>query len=117
MDIVYKNPANLKHRSDSVIHNGVVYISGAIPADSSADIKTQAQQVLASLDERLAEGGTSKARLLSATIWMADVNRDVGAFNAVWNEWVAPGRLPARACVQATLQQGALLEIALIAAV
>jgi enamine deaminase RidA (YjgF/YER057c/UK114 family) len=117
MNITYKNSANLKHRSDTVIHNSVAYLSGAIPTDSSADITAQAQQVLTQLDERLIEAGTSKDKILSATIWMADVNRDVGAFNTVWNEWVVPGRLPARACVQATVQKGALLEIALIAAV
>ncbi|NYT82586.1 RidA family protein [Alcaligenaceae bacterium] len=117
MDITYNNPGNLKHRSDTVIHNGIAYVSGAIPFDSSADIAGQARQVLAQLDERLAAAGSSKERILSATIWMHDVNRDVAAFNTVWNQWVVPGRVPARSCVQAVLQQGALLEIALLAAI
>lgn len=117
MSIVYKNPQNLKHRCDSVIHNGIAYVSGAIPSDCSADIATQTQQVLAQIDSRLAEAGSSKDRILLASIWMRDVNRDVAAFNAVWNEWVVPGRVPSRNCVQAVLQQGALLEIAVIAAV
>ncbi|RTZ47831.1 RidA family protein [Candidimonas sp. SYP-B2681] len=117
MNIVYKNSANLKHRSDSVIHNGIAYVSGAIPSDSSVDIITQSQQVLAELDARLAEAGSGKDKILSATIWMLDVNRDVGAFNTVWNQWVVPGRVPARSCVQAVLQQGALLEVAIVAAI
>ncbi len=117
MDIVYKNSENLKHRSDTVIHNGIAYMSGAIPWDSSTDIATQAQQVLAQLDERLAEAGSSKDKILSATIWMLDVNRDVAAFNTVWNEWVVPGRAPARSCIQAVIQRGVLLEIAVIAAI
>jgi enamine deaminase RidA (YjgF/YER057c/UK114 family) len=117
MTITYQNPGNFKHRSDTVIHNGVAYVSGAVPADTSLDIRGQVAQVLAELDQRLARAGTDKSNLLSATIWLTEVNRDVAAFNEVWNAWVVPGRLPARACVQAALQVGALVEVAIIAAV
>jgi enamine deaminase RidA (YjgF/YER057c/UK114 family) len=117
MTILYQNPANLKHRSDTVIHNNIAYLSGVIPTDNAADITTQTEQVLAQLDERLSEAGSGKDKILSATIWMRDVNRDVSAFNEVWNQWVVPGRLPVRSCVQATVQYGVLLEIAVIAAV
>ncbi|NYT59247.1 RidA family protein [Alcaligenaceae bacterium] len=92
-------------------------MSGAIPSDSAANITIQTQQVLAQLDERLAEADSSRDKILSATIWMHDVNRDVDAFNAEWNEWVIPGRPPARSCIQSTPQRGVLLEIALVAAV
>ena len=117
MTTTYINPNNLPHRSEAVIHGGIAYLSGVIPSDASVDITAQTQQVLAKIDERLAEVGSRKDRILSVTIWMKDVNRDVGAFNAVWNHWVVPGRLPARSCLEATLQQNALLEIAVVAAV
>lgn len=117
MDITYQNPENLRHRSDTVIYNGIAYLSGVVPLDTSADIQAQTQQVVSQLDERLARAGSSKDRILTATIWLEDVNRDIAAFNAVWNEWVVPGSLPSRSCVQATLQKGSLLEVAVIAAV
>jgi enamine deaminase RidA (YjgF/YER057c/UK114 family) len=117
MSIVYQNPGSFKHRSDTVIFNSVAYISGAVPSDNSLDIRGQTIQVLAELDKRLAAAGTSKANLLSATIWLTDVNRDVAAFNEVWNAWVVPGRQPARAAVQADLQVGAMVEVAITAAV
>ncbi|MFE1602160.1 Rid family hydrolase [Methylobacterium sp. ID0610] len=61
--------------------------------------------------------GTDKANILSAPIWLTDVNGDVAAVNAVWNAWLVPGRQPARACVQAGLRAGATVEIAIVAAV
>src|SRR5690606_29433980 len=109
-----QNPANLKHRSDTVIHHGIAYLSGVIPTDSTADITTQTQQVLDQIDTRLAAAGSGKDRILSVTIWMQDVNRDVAAFNEVWNQWLVPGRLPVRSCVQAVVQYGMLLEVAVI---
>ena len=47
-DIIHQNPENLRHRSNVVIHNGIAYFSGVIPTDSSADIRSQTQQVLGS---------------------------------------------------------------------
>lgn len=117
MTTKYINPDDLPHRSEAVVHNGIAYLSGVIPTDTTGDITDQAKQVLAGIDQRLAEVGSSKDRLLSVTIWMKDVNRDVEAFNAVWNQWVVPGRLPARSCIEATIQRNSLLEIAVVAAV
>lgn len=117
MSITYKNAKGLKHRSDAVIHNGVAYLAGVIATDVSDDMVGQTRQVLAQLDERLAEVGSSRESILSATIWMVDVNRDIDAFNSVWNAWCVPERLPVRSCVQSIPLRGSLLEVALIAAV
>ncbi|RJG40530.1 RidA family protein [Mesorhizobium sp. DCY119] len=116
MDPQYINPGKLKHRSDTVIFNGVAYVSGVVSADAGLSIHDQTRQALAQIDERLQAAGTDKSRLLSATIWMHDVNRDVAELNRAWNAWLVPGRQPARACVQATLQGGAQLEISVVAA-
>lgn len=116
MEPHYINPQNLRHRSDTVVFNGVAYVSGVVPSDNSLPVGQQTQQALAQIDQRLAEAGTNRSRLLSATIWMQDVNRNVGEFNEAWNAWLAPGRQPARACVQAVLQGGAMLEISVVAA-
>lgn len=117
MELTFDNPENLKHRSDAVVFNGLAFISGALASDVSADIAGQTTQVLAELDKRLARAGTDKGHILSATVWLTDVEADVATVNAVWNAWLVPGRAPARACVQAGLQHGAKIEIALVAAV
>ncbi len=116
MDPKYINPKNLQHRSDVAVWNGVAYVAGIVPPDNALPVAEQTAQALAVIDGHLAAAGTDKSRLLSATIHMADVNRDVAGFNSAWNAWLAPGRLPVRTCIGAELQVGALLEITVLAA-
>jgi len=52
--------------------------------------------VLAQIDDLLFEAGTDKTKILSATIYLPDMN-DFAAMNAVWEKWVAAGTAPARA--------------------
>jgi enamine deaminase RidA (YjgF/YER057c/UK114 family) len=87
--------------SQAVVHNGTVYLAGQVgnPAD---DVTAQTKSVLASIDRLLAEAGTDKSRLLSATIWLADM-ADFPKLNAVWEGWVIPGSTPARATGQVQL--------------
>ncbi|MDX8470171.1 RidA family protein [Mesorhizobium sp. VK23B] len=113
----YFDSGKFLHRSDAVVFNGVVYVSGIKSPNKQISVSGQTVDILAEIDRRLAEVGTDKSRLLSATIWMHDVVRDVAELNAVWNEWLTPGRRPARSCVQATLQGGSAVEIAVITAV
>jgi len=80
----------------------VVYLAGQVADDRSADITTQAKQVLEAIDRLLAEVGSDKTRLLSATIFLPDM-ADFPALNAVWETWVVPGQTPARATVEAKL--------------
>ncbi len=112
----YINPENLKHRSDTVIWNGTIHVAGVMPSNPQDDVQAQARNVFAVIDERLRAAGSDKSLLLSATIYLVDVRQDVAAFNAAWNEWVVPGRQPARACVQASLQLEGRLEVSVIAA-
>lgn len=116
MDIERLNRNGLPHRGDSVAFNGCVHLSGIMPADDEADMTRQTQLVLAEVDLCLAAAGTSKAALISATVWLADIDRDFAAFNAAWSAWVDRGNLPARSCVQSKLNGRGLLEIAVIAA-
>ena len=105
-----------KRLSDMVVHNGIVFLAGQVADDVSADITGQAQQVVAHIDRLLAEAGTDKTKVLSATVYLPDMN-DYAAMNAVWEAWVAPGHTPARATVQAKLAApGYKIEIQVIAA-
>ena len=54
------------------------------------------------VDRLLALTGSDKSRLLSATIWLADVN-DFAEMNSVWDAWVDKNNPPARATGEAKL--------------
>lgn len=116
MDPQYLNTKDLKHRSDVAVWNGVAYVAGIVPPDNALAVEAQTAQALAVIDRHLAAAGTDKSRLLTATIHMADVDRDVAALNSAWTDWLTPGRLPVRTCIGAALQGGALLEITVTAA-
>ena len=65
--------------SQAVIHNGLVYLAGQIGAPGE-DIAAQTRAVLGKVDALLAEAGTDKSHVLTATIWLADMS-DFGAMN------------------------------------
>jgi enamine deaminase RidA (YjgF/YER057c/UK114 family) len=105
-----------KRLANMVVHAGNIYLAGQVADDLSADITTQARQVLAQIDRLLGEAGSNKTRILSATIYLPDMN-DFAAMNAVWEAWVPAGQPPARATVQAKLAApGYKIEIQIIAA-
>lgn len=88
--------------SQAVIHNGVVYLAGQVAKDPDKDVADQTRQVLATIDSLLAEAGSDKTRILSATIYLADM-ADFATMNGVWDAWVPAGSTPARATVEASL--------------
>ena len=104
--------------SQAVVHNGVVYLAGQVAADAQgAPVKEQTLNILQRIDKLLAAAGTDKTRLLSATIWLADM-ATFADMNSVWDKWVAEGATPARATVEAKLASPVYtVEIAVIAAV
>ena len=65
-------------------------------------VTEQTQEVLATIDELLADAGTDKTKLLSAQIFLASIST-FAEMNAVWDKWVAPGHTPARATIEARL--------------
>lgn len=102
--------------SQAVIHNGLVYLAGQVGAPG-ADIETQTRAVLASIDALLDEAGSSRAHILQATIWLADMG-DFGAMNVIWEEWIAGGPVPARATGEVKLATPDYkIEIIVVAAV
>ena len=99
------------------VENGnTVYLAGIVAKNLKNDIKGQTAEVLAEIDRLLAKAGSSKAKLLTANIWLTDI-RNRGAMNEVWTAWIDPKNLPARACVEAKLADPAcLVEIMVTAA-
>lgn len=117
MEPVYINPNDLPHRSDVVIWNGVAYLAGVMPKNGTASLADQTRDVLQQIDALLEMAGTSKDMLLTATVWMNNVKHDAAGFNAVWSEWLAPGRRPVRACIESSFQLPGLMEVMVCAAV
>jgi enamine deaminase RidA (YjgF/YER057c/UK114 family) len=67
-----------------------------------APIEEQAAVALAEVDRLLEACGSDKSRILSATIWLADMT-DFAGMNAVWEKWMDPDNPPARATGEARL--------------
>ena len=96
--------------------NAFVCTAGITADDPKQDAKGQAQQILKEIDRLLALCGTDKSKVVSATIWVADIRlRDT--MNEAWNAWTGGQNLPGRACIEAKLADPRLLvEIAVVAA-
>ena len=100
----------------AVEHGNTVYLAGIVPKNLKNDIQGQTADVLAEIDRLLAKAGSSKAKLLAASIWVTDI-RNRAAMNEVWTAWLDPKNLPVRACVEAKLADPAcLVEIMVTAA-
>ena len=102
--------------SQAVEHGDTVYLAGVVAKDVKKDVKGQTKEVLDEIDRLLAKCGSSKSKVLSATIWVTDI-RNRAPMNEVWTAWVDPKNMPARACVEAKLADpAALVEIMVVAA-
>ena len=100
-----------------VRYNGVVTTAGIVAEDLKADAKGQATQILKTIDKVLSHFGTSKGRLLTASLWVSDIRHRAGV-NEAWLEWVDQAALPTRATVEAKLADPAMLvEIQVSAAI
>jgi enamine deaminase RidA (YjgF/YER057c/UK114 family) len=103
--------------SEASVYGDRIYCSGMIPEDTNLDVTGQVKQALAEIDSLLARGGSDKTKILAATIWLADIG-DFAAMNAVWDAWVVPGRTPARATVEAKMNDPKMkVEIMVVAAI
>lgn len=100
-----------------VVHNGTIYLCGQVCADASQGIAEQTQTMLEKVDVLLAQSGSDRQHMLSATVFLRDM-KDFAAMNSVWDAWVPDGHAPARACVEARMARPELLvEISVVAAV
>jgi enamine deaminase RidA (YjgF/YER057c/UK114 family) len=87
--------------SQAVIHGNTVYLAGQVGAPGKS-VTEQTRAVLSQIEALLAETGSEKAKILSATIWLADM-ADFGEMNSVWDAWLGGKDAPARATGEAKL--------------
>ena len=81
--------------SQLVIHNGIAYLAGQV-GTQGASVTEQTNDILAKIDVLLAEAGTDKTNLLTAQIWLSDIDTQFAEMNAAWDAWVPNGHAPAR---------------------
>lgn len=115
-------PAAIGPYSQAVVANGVLYTAGQIALDPATmqvvdgDVEAQAEQVMRNLASVLAEAGSSWARVVKTTIFLADM-ADFQRVNAVYARHLGDAR-PARSTVAvAGLPRGVRVEIEAIALV
>ncbi|MDO6591113.1 RidA family protein [Loktanella sp. D2R18] len=100
--------------SQSVVHGDTIYLAGQV--GSGADVTAQTKDMLSEVDRLLADAGSNKSQILTATVWLADI-ANIADMNAVWDAWIDPKNPPARACVEARLATPDYLVEVMITAV
>ncbi|MGY6410816.1 MAG: Rid family hydrolase [Alkalilacustris sp.] len=78
--------------------------------DSSADFAGQTRDILAVIDELLAEMGSGRDRLVQVQLWLADM-ADWPAFVPIWNAWVSAAPPGLSVVEMAASRRDSLLEI------
>jgi enamine deaminase RidA (YjgF/YER057c/UK114 family) len=103
--------------SQAVIHGNTVYLAGQVASDAPGkSVTEQTKNILDRIDALLVKTGTDKSKVLSTTIWLADIST-FAEMNAVWDSWILPGHTPARATVEAKLASPDFtVEIAMVLA-
>ncbi|MCY4468759.1 MAG: RidA family protein [Thiotrichales bacterium] len=80
-----------------------------------ATVAEQTRASLAQISANLAEAGTDNSRLLSATVYLTDI-ANKAEMDVEWCDWIGDAaNWPQRACVQAALAPGTLVEITVVA--
>jgi 2-iminobutanoate/2-iminopropanoate deaminase len=113
-------PAAIGPYSQAVQANGLLFVSGQIPLDPATgqlvagDIRAQTERVLNNLKAIVEATGSSLARVVKTTVYLADLH-DFAAMNEVYARFFSADP-PARATVGVgRLPRDARLEIDLIA--
>jgi 2-iminobutanoate/2-iminopropanoate deaminase len=95
------DPANPYSRA--IVHGGLVYLSGIVPADLvtgelvGADIRTQTRAVFEIMQRVLDAAGSELAGLLKVSVSLVDAS-DFAGMNEIYREFVPPP-YPARTTV------------------
>ena len=112
--MIVRLPGSVPTRSRAVVHGGLVY-AVAVSPDKTPSVYDQTRLALAAIDRALADAGTDKTRILTATVFIADM-AEKPAMNRAWDEWVSPEDPPLRACLGVTLEGEDRVEILVTAA-
>jgi enamine deaminase RidA (YjgF/YER057c/UK114 family) len=103
-------------RSRTIRHGETVY-TVANARRVAAPFADQVIESLAMLDAHLEEAGSSRSRLLSVQVLLSDI-AERPEFDRHWTAWIGddPSHWPQRACYQAALAPGLMIELIAVAA-
>ena len=89
--------------SQIVKHGDIVYLAGQVARNApGASVAEQTSDILTIVDDLLAQAGSNKSKLLTVTIWLADIS-SFDEMNTVWDAWIDPQNPPCRACAEGKL--------------
>lgn len=113
-------PAAIGPYSQAIGAGGLVFVSGQLPIDPATgqivdeDIGGMTRRIFANLTAVLEAAGSSLAKVVKVTVFLADLN-DFQAMNAAYAAFF-PAEPPARSTIQvARLPRDARIEIEVIA--
>ncbi|WP_454723731.1 MULTISPECIES: RidA family protein [Cupriavidus] len=116
--MIVDGPTPVAPFSHATEHDGLVFVTGQMPDQPGAPgvlpegIEAQTRNVMANLRVVLAGLGLTFADVLVTRAYLTRFQQDYAAFNAAYQRFFEPGRLPARTCVGVTgLAYDALVEI------
>ena len=101
-------------RSRAAVHGDLVMTVAVAPDPVPSSMYEQSVKALARLDESLALCGSDKSRILSAIVYITDVERKA-EMNRAWDEWVDMKNPPMRACIGVVLEPPHIVEIVVTA--
>ena len=112
--MIERFPGLTPTRSRAVVHDDLVLTVAVAPDPVTPSMYEQSAKALARIDESLALCGSDKSKILSAIVYITDMNRK-GEMNRAWDEWVDAGNAPMRACIGVELEPPHLVEIVVTA--
>ena len=102
--------------SQGISHGNIVYLAGQTPDNESGEtigdnIETQTKQALSNIETLLSESGSSLGNIVSATVYLTDMD-NLNGFNNAYGEFL-PDPKPSRATVEVSRlpSSEALVEI------
>lgn len=102
-------PGTAPGRRPAVAYRDLV-CAVAVSQVETPSMREQTASALQRIDERLRALGSDKARILQATVYIADMARKA-EMDAIWVGWAEKGSEPQRACVGVALDGWHLVEI------
>jgi enamine deaminase RidA (YjgF/YER057c/UK114 family) len=107
--MIMRLPGSFPTRCRAVVHNGVATLF-AVAHAFGPSMYDQTKAALSVADKTLAEVGSSKDRILTATVFIADMAQK-DEMNRAWDEWADRDNPPMRVCVSTGLTGASLVEM------
>ena len=93
-----------------VLHNGTVHIGALVAGTADLDFAEQFRECLAKADSMLERAGSSRADLVSVTIYVARPEHG-SAWEPLWREWIGQAEVAVTAVVASPTVPGRLVQL------